>query len=195
MYYDELYHHGILGQKWGVRRYQNKDGSLTAAGKKRRDRYERAADAAERDADDLRKHGYIKEAEAVQRVADKNRSKSKTANAGPNNREDHNKAHDKSKNKSVESMSGADRNKLQRRAAAKKIVGTMGVYALIAASPHIIKAGKRAYVKSFLQAQTYSAISGIHGKAAGLNEVKGGFTTGFKHAQAGREFLNKYMGL
>lgn len=31
----ELYHHGILGQKWGVRRYQNADGSLTAAGKKK----------------------------------------------------------------------------------------------------------------------------------------------------------------
>lgn len=31
----ELTHHGILGQKWGVRRYQNRDGSLTAAGKKR----------------------------------------------------------------------------------------------------------------------------------------------------------------
>lgn len=29
-----LSHHGILGQKWGVRRYQNKDGSLTSAGKK-----------------------------------------------------------------------------------------------------------------------------------------------------------------
>lgn len=40
---NELYHHGVRGQKWGVRRYQNKDGSLTYAGKKRalkmQDRY------------------------------------------------------------------------------------------------------------------------------------------------------------
>ena len=32
-YPNELYHHGIKGQKWGVRRYQNPDGSLTTAGK------------------------------------------------------------------------------------------------------------------------------------------------------------------
>lgn len=34
-YYEELYHHGVKGMKWGVRRYQNPDGTLTSEGKKR----------------------------------------------------------------------------------------------------------------------------------------------------------------
>ena len=70
-----LMHHGIKGQKWGVRRYQNKDGSLTPAGKKRlakneayRDKlankaqvkYERALESAKnarQNVKDLRKNG------------------------------------------------------------------------------------------------------------------------------------------
>ena len=36
MYTNELYHHGIKGMHWGVRRYQNSDGTYTSAGKARR---------------------------------------------------------------------------------------------------------------------------------------------------------------
>ena len=35
-YSNELYHHGIKGQQWGVRRYQNEDGTYTSIGKERR---------------------------------------------------------------------------------------------------------------------------------------------------------------
>ena len=34
-YSDELFHHGIKGQRWGIRRYQNPDGSLTPEGKRK----------------------------------------------------------------------------------------------------------------------------------------------------------------
>lgn len=59
-YPDYLVHHGVKGMRWGYRRAR------------------RAAEAASRDASDLRKHGYLKEADAVQKVADKNYKKAKS---------------------------------------------------------------------------------------------------------------------
>jgi hypothetical protein len=72
---NELYHHGILGMKLGIRRYQNKDGSLTSVGKMRVKRLQRAIDANDRDVADLKKHGYVSEADAVKAVGDRNREK------------------------------------------------------------------------------------------------------------------------
>lgn len=45
---DELQHHGIKGQKWGVRRFQNADGSLTTAGKQRASVIKKHTDAKNR---------------------------------------------------------------------------------------------------------------------------------------------------
>ena len=46
---NELKHWGVKGMKWGVRRYQNKDGSLTPAGQKRYDRDVRENNAKKKD--------------------------------------------------------------------------------------------------------------------------------------------------
>lgn len=57
----ELYHYGVPGQKWGQRRFQNPDGSLTAEGVRRYGRmarrYDRLAKMYERQGNFYRKHG------------------------------------------------------------------------------------------------------------------------------------------
>lgn len=64
----QLYHHGIKGQKWGVRRFQNSDGSLTNAGRSRytndptvvksKENFKSSKKAYKKFYDKLKSHGY-----------------------------------------------------------------------------------------------------------------------------------------
>lgn len=66
LYNDYLAHHGILGQRWGVRRYQNRDGTLTSQGKKR---YEKQLNSDQKKISDY--ETYKKNYEASDRSAKK----------------------------------------------------------------------------------------------------------------------------
>ena len=118
---NELYHYGILGMKWGVRKDRGGDSSKRSLG----NRYRSAsARRIQRDADDLRKHGYVTEADAVQKVADKQKQKATNSQRKADSKrfrtnmektqvhEDYARAHSK---KSVKTMSDAElRNRINR---------------------------------------------------------------------------------
>lgn len=75
---EELYHYGVKGMKWGVRRYQNADGTLTAAGKKREAKLEqreqkrkvKAQNRWEQDVRDNWHHAYNRSSDTINKKID-----------------------------------------------------------------------------------------------------------------------------
>lgn len=61
-----LYHHGIKGQRWGVRRYQNRDGTLTDKGRKR----QRSSDSAQTSDDTGNNHKSSKSKSNLRDLSD-----------------------------------------------------------------------------------------------------------------------------
>lgn len=85
---NELYHHGVIGMRWGIRRYQNPDGSLTEEGRRRyeeiyksqrtagrRDEYQRQLETKKKEKG-IRtideKHDVVKKGSIIKRICDSN---------------------------------------------------------------------------------------------------------------------------
>lgn len=116
-----LAHHGIKGQKWGVRRFQNKDGSLTPAGRKRvASRYEELIGRFEKDQEREWSSRYVDSHNKA--VDDANR---KIDKLGKNADDDdmiayYEKQLDKYMNKSLSELYSSNKNLQEARALAKK---------------------------------------------------------------------------
>lgn len=68
---EQLYHHGIKGQKWGVRRYQNRDGTLTEEGKRQLRKAAKEAQTKKASYTDLpKRHPFQRNRDFVQHFFD-----------------------------------------------------------------------------------------------------------------------------
>ena len=107
---NELYHHGILGQKWGVRRFQNKDGSLTGLGKKHRE----GDSGSSNSGDSLKKKLAIKfQKRKIQKQADAKKKSEEEAQKSEEELRRQAEAHEAARQKAIASGSAKDIMKFQ----------------------------------------------------------------------------------
>ena len=196
-----LQHHGVLGMKWGVRRYQNKDGSLTSAGMKR---YGVGSDG--RMSSEGKK---IYKADKKQQKKERKEFDYKKSNVYKNGSVPYEKAKitnnynfdtamygKKSANKIAYDVlvDGKTYKSARLKQAASQVAKGLALEVGVIAGTNLVMEGKRKYDTAKMRAQLASSLVGKYGSAAGLNIVKGGYTTGIKHVKAGKAIMNYAMG-
>ena len=124
---DCLEHHGILGQKWGIRRYQNEDGSLTEAGKRRYSREVAKEQRVARSIEKSERRMRIKEAKAAAKASEME-SKARILEAKARSKKaDAKDASDKANADSKDISKKAPMTDEERRERNRKIAMTLGI--------------------------------------------------------------------
>ena len=155
MYNTELYHHGIKGQRWGIRRFQNNDGSLKPAGEgryddglSRRQRNKAAKSYNYKDSDSYgEKSASYKRARTNMYNTNKNLYGRKAAN-----RIEYEVDH------------GMSRKKAERKALVKSIGKSMAYSALVSAAPIAIMYGQQYYKNLACKLKHILMLPGLMGK-------------------------------
>lgn len=160
-YTTELWHHGIMGMKWGIRRYQNPDGSLTIAGKIRYGNKNRLEASINKKAAKLqRKYNDLTGKSIRQNNAAKDKTKEETRKKD-------------SKSKSISEMSSEELQAAINRINLEKIY----LQAMESVNPRKVNLGQK-FIYSFKD-QAVNSIS--KGAAEALGDVvKGALTKSLK---------------
>lgn len=160
-YTTELWHHGIMGMKWGIRRYQNPDGTLTIAGKIRYGNKNRLEASVNKKAAKLqRKYNDLTGKSIRQNNAAKDKTKEETRKKD-------------SKSKSISEMSSEELQAAINRINLEKIY----LQAMESVNPRKVNLGQK-FIYSFKD-QAVNSIS--KGAAEALGDVvKGALTKSLK---------------